>query len=53
MKLFVDLNRQGTTILLVTHNSDIAAYGNRLIEMKDGRIIGDTKRASPVAARSV
>jgi putative ABC transport system ATP-binding protein len=53
MKLFVDLNRQGTTILLVTHNSDIAAYGSRLIEMKDGRIISDTKRADPVTARSV
>lgn len=53
MKLFVDLNQQGTTILLVTHNSDIAAYGNRLIEMRDGRIIGDTKSAPPVVARSV
>jgi putative ABC transport system ATP-binding protein len=53
MKLFVDLNRQGTTILLVTHNSDIAAYANRLIEMRDGRIIGDTQGAPPVAARSV
>jgi len=53
MKLFVDLNQQGTTILLVTHNSDIAAYGNRLIEMRDGRIIGDTKSAPPVMARSV
>jgi putative ABC transport system ATP-binding protein len=53
MKLFVDLNRQGTTILLVTHNSDIAAYGNRLIEMRDGRIIGDTKGAPTFASRSV
>jgi putative ABC transport system ATP-binding protein len=53
MKLFVDLNQQGTTILLVTHNSDIAAYGNRLIEMRDGRIIGDTKSAPAVVARSV
>lgn len=53
MNLFVDLNQQGTTILLVTHNSDIAAYGNRLIEMRDGRIIGDTKSAPPVVARSV
>ena len=43
MKLFVDLNRQGTTILLVTHNSDIADYSNRLIEMRDGRIIGDSQ----------
>ena len=53
MKLFVDLNQQGTTILLVTHNSDIAAYGSRLIEMKDGRIISDTKGAPPVVAQSV
>jgi putative ABC transport system ATP-binding protein len=53
MKLFVDLNRQGTTILLVTHNSDIAAYGNRLIEMRDGRIIGDSQGAPPVLAPSV
>lgn len=53
MKLFVDLNRQGTTILLVTHNSDIAAYANRLIEMRDGRIIGDSQGAPPVIAPSV
>ena len=53
MKLFIDLNHQGTTILLVTHNSDIAAYGNRLIEMKDGRIVGDTKGAPAIVARSV
>jgi putative ABC transport system ATP-binding protein len=53
MKLFVDLNRQGTTILLVTHNRDIAAYANRLIEMRDGRIVGDSKGASAFAAQSV
>ena len=52
MKLFVDLNRQGTTILLVTHNSDIADYSNRLIEMRDGRIIRDS-RGLPVIAPSV
>jgi putative ABC transport system ATP-binding protein len=53
MKLFVDLNRQGTTILLVTHNRDIAAYGSRLIEMRDGRIIGDSRGAPPAIAPSV
>jgi putative ABC transport system ATP-binding protein len=53
MKLFVDLNHQGTTILIVTHNSDIAAYANRLIEMRDGRIIADSQRAPPLVAQSV
>jgi putative ABC transport system ATP-binding protein len=53
MRLFVDLNHQGTTILIVTHNSDIAAYANRLIEMRDGRIIADSQGAPPFVARSV
>ena len=53
MKLFVDLNRQGTTILIVTHNSDIATYANRLIEMRDGRIIADSREAPPLVAQSV
>ena len=53
MKLFVELNRQGTTILLVTHNSDIAAYASRLIEMRDGRIIADSQGVPSLAARSV
>jgi putative ABC transport system ATP-binding protein len=53
MKLFVDLNHQGTTILIVTHNSDIAAHANRLIEMRDGRIIADSQGAPPLVAQSV
>jgi putative ABC transport system ATP-binding protein len=52
MKLFVDLNHQGTTILIVTHNSDIAAYAHRLIEMRDGRIIADSQGAPPLVAQS-
>jgi putative ABC transport system ATP-binding protein len=45
MKLFSDLNRRGTTVLVVTHNVDIAAHANRMIHMRDGRIIGDSKPA--------
>lgn len=39
MELFLELNRQGRTIIIVTHEPDIAAYCNRQIRMKDGRVL--------------
>ena len=50
MQLFVDLNRRGTTILMVTHNRDVAAYAGRIIEMRDGRIISDVRSTASGAA---
>ena len=42
MALFTELNqREGITIVLITHEPDIAAYANRLIRLADGRIIYD------------
>lgn len=42
MKLFEQLNQeQGITVVLVTHEDDVAAYTNRLIKLKDGRVIHD------------
>ena len=38
MKLLTDLNRQGKTIIMVTHEADIAAFAGRRMYMKDGRI---------------
>jgi len=43
MALFTDLNRKGITIIMVTHEADVAAYADRRITFRDGRIIGDTK----------
>jgi putative ABC transport system ATP-binding protein len=43
MTLFTALNRQGITIIMVTHEPDIAAYAGRRITFRDGLIIGDTK----------
>lgn len=43
MKILNDLNSQGITIVLVTHEDDIANYGSRIIKMKDGKIIEDRK----------
>ncbi len=42
MALFTELNqREGITIVLITHEPDIAAYANRLIRLADGRIVYD------------
>jgi len=38
MKLFKELNRQGATIVQVTHSDANAAYGNRIIRLRDGWI---------------
>jgi putative ABC transport system ATP-binding protein len=43
MKILNDLNSIGITIVLVTHEDDIAKYGSRIIKMKDGKIIEDKK----------
>jgi putative ABC transport system ATP-binding protein len=41
LALFQDLNNQGITILMVTHEPDIAQYAKRIIELRDGVIIRD------------
>lgn len=43
MEIMQSLNKKGITIVLVTHESDIAKYGNRTIHMKDGKIIKDQR----------
>ena len=42
MALFQELNEQGITIVMVTHEPEVAAYAKRVVVMKDGRIIRDT-----------
>lgn len=41
MALFQELNQQGITIVLVTHEAEVAQYAKRVVVMKDGRIIRD------------
>lgn len=43
MQIFSDLHAQGKTIIVVTHEMDVAALAERLVVMRDGRIIEDTK----------
>jgi len=41
MALFQELHSQGRTIVLITHNPEVAKYGTRVVELKDGEIILD------------
>src|SRR6185437_12917281 len=41
MALFQELNEQGITIVLVTHEPDVAQYAKRVVEVRDGRILRD------------
>ena len=50
METLVRLNRQhGVTIVLVTHEPDIAAYADRVVTMRDGKIISDERPEKPVS----
>jgi putative ABC transport system ATP-binding protein len=42
MGIFQDLNDSGITVIMVTHELDIAAYCKRIIVMRDGQVISDT-----------
>jgi ABC-type lipoprotein export system ATPase subunit len=43
MELFTRLNQEGTTIVQVTHSRENALYGNRIIQLKDGWVVGEEK----------
>lgn len=47
MTLFQEINAQGVTILMVTHENDVASYCKRVIELRDGTVVRD----EPVSQR--
>jgi putative ABC transport system ATP-binding protein len=53
MSIFQDLNREGMTVVLVTHEPDIARYAGRILSFRDGRITSDESITDPTDAREV
>lgn len=50
MHLFEELHRAGNTIVLVTHENDIAAHARRILRLRDGLIESDERVENPVLA---
>ena len=52
LALFQSLNRQGMTVIVVTHESDVARFARRILRFRDGRIVSDEANA-PLDAAAV
>ncbi len=44
MALFQDLNRAGMTVLIVTHETDVATFAGRVVRFRDGKVLSDTRQ---------
>jgi putative ABC transport system ATP-binding protein len=51
LALFQELNREGVTIVLVTHDADVGRHARRLVRFKDGRVIEDVRQTPAEAMR--
>jgi putative ABC transport system ATP-binding protein len=49
LAIFGELNRQGTTVILVTHERDVAEHAERIVTIRDGRIVADEPTARAAA----
>ena len=52
MEALRELNGQGMTIIVVTHDPGVAAWADRLLTLRDGRIVGDEPTADSGALRA-
>ncbi len=52
MAILQRLNRAGITVVLVTHEEDIARYASRIVAFRDGRIRADTRVVAPLRAEA-
>jgi putative ABC transport system ATP-binding protein len=50
MALFQELNREGTTVVIVTHDPDVACFASRVVYLSDGRVLSDRRQRPEDAA---
>jgi putative ABC transport system ATP-binding protein len=48
MELFDELHQKGNTIIMVTHEDDIAHYAHRIVRLRDGLVESDTINPNPI-----
>ena len=53
MALLQALHEEGRTIILVTHETDIARHCRRIVRFRDGKVVSDEPVAEPIDARAV
>jgi macrolide transport system ATP-binding/permease protein len=52
ISILSDLNRKGITLIMVTHDEEIASYAKRIIKLKDGKVVEDTCKKTPATDAS-
>ena len=50
MELFTRLNREGRTIVLITHEPDVAACASRVVRLRDGQVVSDERQLASAGA---
>jgi putative ABC transport system ATP-binding protein len=53
MRLLRDLNEQGLTLILVTHDTTVASYANRIVRLRDGKVVSISDQLPATADRLV
>ena len=53
MEMFSALHKAGATVVVVTHEENIAAYTDRMLRFSDGKLISDKKNENPTAVRDL
>jgi len=51
MAIFQDLNKQGHTVVMITHEPDIAAHAKRIIHVRDGKVVEDEINTKQLVAK--